>query len=196
MTQEELEMKVILNEDVNHLGEVGDIKNVANGYARNFLFPRQLAFPYNEVTVAFFEGRKEEIEAKKAEKRAASASLKERLEANGFEVSMSAGPSGKLYGAVTNNTVSDVLKNAGFDIDRKKISIVGLTIKHTGKYTVTIHLYEDQYASVTLEVFAEVSKKDAAIAAAKEKVEAAKAVNEKNTGKNSSDENVEQEVKA
>jgi len=174
-------MKVILNEDVDHLGEVGDVKNVAGGYARNFLFPRQLAFPYNEVTVAYFEGRKEEIEAKKAEKRAASASLKERLEANDFEVTMPAGPSGKLYGAVTNNTVSEVLKKQNFDVDRKKINISGLTIKHTGKYNVSIHLYEDQYASITLIVSAEVSKKDAAIAAANEKAEAAKTVSEKDT---------------
>jgi len=171
-------MKVILNEDVNHLGEVGDVKNVASGYARNFLYPRQLAFPYNEITVAFFEGRKEEIEAKKAEKRAASTSIKEKLEANSFTVSMPAGPSGKLYGAVTNNTVSEVLKKADFDIDRKKINIAGLTIKHTGKYTVSIHLYEDQYATVTLEVAAEVSKRDAAIAATKAKEEVSKETTE------------------
>ena len=51
-------MKVILNDDVKHLGEMGDVKTVANGYARNYLFPRSLALPYNDVTVAWFEGRK------------------------------------------------------------------------------------------------------------------------------------------
>ena len=61
-------MKVILNADVKHLGEEGDVKVVANGYARNYLFPRNLALPYNDLTVAYFESRKEEIEAKKEEK--------------------------------------------------------------------------------------------------------------------------------
>ena len=56
-------MKVILNQDVKHLGEEGDVKNVANGYARNYLFPRNFALPYNDVTVAYFESRKAEIEA-------------------------------------------------------------------------------------------------------------------------------------
>ena len=55
-------MKVILNVDVKSLGEEGDVKNVANGYARNFLLPRNLAVPYNETTVAIFEARKAEIE--------------------------------------------------------------------------------------------------------------------------------------
>lgn len=55
---------------------MGDVKTVANGYARNYLFPRSLALPYNDVTVAWFEGRKEEIEARKQAKREASASLK------------------------------------------------------------------------------------------------------------------------
>ena len=73
-------MKVILNEDVKHLGELGDVKMVANGYARNYLFPRNLAVPYNEMTVAYFEGKKAEIEARKEQKRKDSASLKEKLE--------------------------------------------------------------------------------------------------------------------
>ena len=54
-------MKIILNQDVKHLGEEGDIKDVAAGYARNYLFPRNLALPCNDVTVAYFEGKKEEI---------------------------------------------------------------------------------------------------------------------------------------
>ncbi|OJF77684.1 MAG: 50S ribosomal protein L9 [Treponema sp. CETP13] len=182
-------MKVILNEDVEHLGEIGDVKNVASGYARNFLFPRQLAFPYNEITVAYFEGKKEEIEAKKAEKRAASASLKERLEANPFEIAMPAGPTGKLYGAVTNNTIATVLKKADFDIERKKISIPGLTIKHTGKYTVTVHLYEDQNAELTVMVVSEDGKAEAAKVVADEE--------KKTTTENTdSEENLDTEEKA
>ena len=66
-------MKVILSEDVKHLGEMGDVKTVANGYARNYLFPRNLALPYNDATIACFDSRKEEIEARKQAKREQSA---------------------------------------------------------------------------------------------------------------------------
>ncbi len=89
-------MKVILNVDVKALGEEGDVKNVANGYARNFLLPRNLAVPYNEATVAIFEGRKAEIEARKEQKRKDSASLKEKLEAASIELTMPAAANGKL----------------------------------------------------------------------------------------------------
>lgn len=139
-------MKVILNDDVKHLGEMGDVKTVANGYARNYLFPRSLALPYNDVTVAWFESRKEEIEARKQAKRADSASLKEKLSAHTVTIVMAAGRNGKLYGAVTAQTVSEALAKDGFEIERKRIDIPGLTIKSVGKYTVTVRLYEAQTA--------------------------------------------------
>ena len=72
-------MKVILNVDVKHLGEEGDVKNVANGYARNYLLPRNLVVVYNETTAAMFEARKAEIEARKEVKRQNAKSLKEKL---------------------------------------------------------------------------------------------------------------------
>ena len=93
-------MKVILNADVKHLGEEGDVKVVANGYARNYLFPRNLALPYNDLTVAYFESRKEEIEAKKEAKRKDAASLKEKLSSANIVIPMPAGSvsSGSLPG--------------------------------------------------------------------------------------------------
>lgn len=151
-------MKVILNADVKHLGEEGDVKVVANGYYRNFLFPRNLAVPYNEATVAYFESRKAEIEAKKDAKRQASASLKEKLEALALEITVPAGTNGKLYGAVTSQSVMDLLAKQGFEIERKKIEIPGLTIKSTGNYKVTIKLYEAQTAEVHLSVKAQEEK--------------------------------------
>jgi large subunit ribosomal protein L9 len=145
-------MKVILNQDVKHLGEEGDVKVVAPGYARNYLFPRNLALPHNAMTVAYFEERKEAITARKQAKRTDAEGLKERIEGISLELKMSAGPSGKLYGAVTNNTIAEELAKQGFDIERKRINVPGLTIKHTGKYTVTIHIYETTHANLTVVV--------------------------------------------
>jgi large subunit ribosomal protein L9 len=141
-------MKVILNQDVKHLGEEGDIKTVANGYARNYLFPRKLAVPHNAATIRYFESKKEEIDKRKHEKRTDAQSFKERLESFTAEITMSSGPTGKLYGAVTNQTVAEILNKNGFDIERKRIEIPGLTIKHTGKYNAIVHLYESTFASV------------------------------------------------
>ncbi|MBR4385059.1 MAG: 50S ribosomal protein L9 [Treponema sp.] len=148
-------MKVILNDDVKHLGEMGDVKNVANGYARNYLFPRMLAVPYNADTVAYFEGKKAEIEARKEKKREESKSLKEKLEALSIELVMPAGSNGKLFGAVTSQTLSDYFKNNGFEIERKRIEVPGLTIKNIGAYSFKVHLYEAAVAEVKLAVKAQ-----------------------------------------
>ena len=145
-------MKVILNVDVNHLGEEGDVKNVANGYARNYLLPRNLAVPYNDATVMIFEARKAEIEARKEQKRKDSASLKEKLEALTLELSMPAAANGKLFGAVTSHVVAEALAKQGFEIERKKIEIAGSTIKQVGSYHFNVKLYESQVAEVKLNV--------------------------------------------
>ncbi len=148
-------MKIILNVDVKHLGEEGDVKNVANGYARNFLFPRNFAVPYNETTAAIFEARKAEIEAKKEVKRQNARSLKEKLEGSVFEIVMPAGSNGKLYGAVTTQVVADILAKNGFEIERKRIEIPGLVIKSVGNYHATIKLYEAQTAAISMVVKAQ-----------------------------------------
>ena len=106
-------MKVILNKDLATLGEVGDVKDVARGYARNYLFPRGIALPYTPKIIKMFEARKEEIEAHKAKKRADSLGLKERLENLEISIAMPAGANGKLYGSVTSQTVCDELAKLG-----------------------------------------------------------------------------------
>ncbi len=155
-------MKVILNKDVNHLGEEGDVKIVANGYARNYLFPRNLALPYTPEVVAIFEGRKAEIEARKVQKREAAKSDKEKLEALALSVTVPASAGGKLYGAVSAQTIIDLLAKEGFEFERKRIEIPGNAIKQTGAYKVNVKLYENAVAEVHVEVKGQVdeSKKE------------------------------------
>ena len=157
-------MKVILNTDIKTLGEEGDVKNVADGYFRNFLRPRRLAVPYNDATVAFFESRKAEIEARKEQKRKDSASLKEKLEALHLEITMPAGRNGKLFGAVSAQVISDLLAKNGFEIERKRIEIPGVSIKSVGNYHFNVKLYESQIAQMVVSVKGEESTevKDAA----------------------------------
>ncbi|EID84283.1 ribosomal protein L9 [Treponema sp. JC4] len=164
-------MKVILNVDVKSLGEEGDVKNVANGYARNYLLPRNLAVPYNEATVAIFEARKAEIEARKEQKRKDSASLKEKLEALNLELVMPAAANGKLFGAVTSNVVMEALAKQGFEIERKRIEIAGSSIKQVGNYHVNVKLYEAQVAEVKLSVKSQIEEEKAAAPKAEKKAE-------------------------
>jgi len=164
-------MKVILNVDVKSLGEEGDVKNVANGYARNFLLPRNLAVPYNEATVALFEGRKAEIEARKEQKRKDSASLKDKLEALELVLNMPAAGNGKLYAAVTSHVVAEALAKQGFEIERKRIEIAGSSIKTIGKFKCTVKLYESQTAELKVEIKAQTA--DGTVIEAKEEAPAA-----------------------
>jgi|SRR5208337_3865234 len=145
-------MRVILNQDVPNLGELGDVKDVAPGYARNFLFPRSLAFAQNAKSVALFEKRKAEIEAIKSSKRSASANLKDKIEAEEIVLVLPAGANGKLYGAVTGHNVADELLKKGIDIDRKRIEVPGRSIKSVGSYKVAIRLYEKDEATLRIAI--------------------------------------------
>ncbi len=170
-------MKVILNQDVPNLGELGDVKDVAAGYARNFLLPRGLVYPYSPATVAMFEKRRAEIEAHKAAKRASSSDLKTKLEAEELTLDMPAGQNGKLFGAVSNSTVADELLKKGIQVDRKKIEVPGRVIKSVGNYKVVVHLYEKDEAIVRIVVKGHAEKgKQAAEQPKRHREEPAKAV--------------------
>ncbi|MDR1574679.1 MAG: 50S ribosomal protein L9 [Treponema sp.] len=143
-------MKVILNKDLSTLGEEGDVKDVARGYARNYLFPRGIALPHTPQTLKLFEARKEEIETRKVQKRQDSLGLKEKLEALEISIAMPAGANGKLYGAVTSQTIADELAKLGFQIERKRIELAGNSIKSTGKYKAVVKLYESASAEIQI----------------------------------------------
>ena len=145
-------MKVILNKDLAPLGEEGDVKDVAKGYARNFLFPRGIALPYNEKTIKLFESRREQIEERKIQKRSDAAGIREKLESLNMEITMPAGANGKLYGAVTSQTIMDELAKQGFQIERKRIELPGSSFKNVGKYKVMIKLYESAAAELNVNV--------------------------------------------
>jgi large subunit ribosomal protein L9 len=147
-------MKVILNQDLATLGEEGDVKEVARGFARNFLFPRDIAVPYNPVTIAIFEARRDEIEKRKEQKRQDAGAVKARIEELEITLIMPAGANGKLYGAVTGLTISDELDKQGFQIERKRIEIPGNTIKSVGKYKIGVKLYGNVQAELSVAIAA------------------------------------------
>ena len=168
-------MKIILNQDVVNLGEEGDVVVVKDGYARNYLLPTGAAVIYNKANAAMFKQRAEQIAKRKAEKRAASASLKERLDNVTISLVVTAGESGKLFGSVTSQMVQEALLKEGFEIEKKKLDVPTHAIKMTGTYHIVAHLYENDKANITLNVLSEAEVKAAAKKAAEEAKKAAEA---------------------
>jgi len=136
-------MKVILLADVKNQGKKGDIINVSDGYARNYLFPRKLAA---ELDAKFIAQQKSQEEAKarriELEKQAAK-ELAEKLQAVTVKIHITAGSDGKLYGAVTSKDIAEALAaQHGIEIDRRKLQLDG-GIKAYGAYTVDVKLYPE-----------------------------------------------------
>ncbi len=165
-------MKIILNQDVIHLGEEGDVVEVKDGYARNYLLPTKTAVIYSKANAALFKSKAAAIEKRKAEKRAASASIKERLDGVVLTITVPAGESGKLFGSVTSQMVQAELQKLGFEIERKKIEVATHAIKMTGTYSVVVHLYENDMSHVKLIVQSEAERILAEKKAAEEKAAA------------------------
>jgi large subunit ribosomal protein L9 len=166
-------MKIILNQDVTNLGEEGDVVTVKDGYGRNYLLPTKAAVLYNKGNLAQVKARSAAIEKRKVEKRAASASQKEKLDSMELHLVVTAGEGGKLFGSVTSSMVQAEIAKQGVEIDRKKIEVPTHAIKLTGTYEVRVHLYEDDYSMVKLIVESEAEiKAKAAAAAAKAAAEA------------------------
>ncbi len=143
-------MKVILNHDVGGLGEEGDIRDVANGYARNYLIPKKFALAYTKHNLTQFESRRTAIDQRKEEKRKEAMGIKERLESEELTFTMPAGDSGKLFGSVNNAMVVQELENRGYTIERKRVEVPENNIRMLGNYTVKVKLYGNEEAQINV----------------------------------------------
>lgn len=147
-------MKVILKEDVKNLGVAGSVVNVADGFAKNFLIPRNLAVEASTKNIKALEQARKKIEdeVRKAKDRAQE--LSNKLSSLTIQIQAKAGEEGKLFGSITNADISEALKREGYDIDRKKV-VLDEPIKRLGTYTVQVKVYQDIVATVNINVIAE-----------------------------------------
>ncbi len=145
-------MKIILYKDVPNLGEEGDIKIVADGYARNFLIPKKFAVRYNKSTEIELAQKQQSITRRKKEKSNDAADLKSRIEALAMDLAVAAGDKGKLFGSVTSTAVVDYLHSQGLEIERKKVELPDGGIKQIGSHNVKIKLYGGEEASLKVNV--------------------------------------------
>lgn len=172
-------MKVILSKDVPNLGEEGDIRDVARGYARNFLIPQKLVMPYTKESLSILESRREHIDQRREEKRKAALDVKSRLEGEDLNLEMPAGESGTLFGSVTSTAIADALEARGIIVERKRIDIPEKTIKHVGTTRVRVRLYGDEEAELKVVVTAAgATKKTASVEKPKPQAEPAASANE------------------
>jgi len=165
-------MKVILNKDISNLGEEGDIKDVARGYARNFLIPKKLVMPYTREALAILESRRDQLDHRREEKEKAALDTKTRLESEDLVLEMPAGERGRLFGSVTSATIADALAGQGITVQRKRLDIPDKTIKSVGTTRVRIRLYGDEEAELKVVVRAVGSKGDEAVVPEGPKAEA------------------------
>ena len=146
-------MNVILTENVEGLGNIGDLVKVKPGYARNYLVPRCLAVEANTRNVKAYEHQKRQLE-RKAQKVAQDAeALKARIEAVQCVFAHRAGEEGKLFGSVTSMEIGEKLAAAGVEIDRKKIQLAE-PIKTLGDHQVSVKLAAGVIATIKVSVVA------------------------------------------
>lgn len=140
-------MKVILRKNFDQLGKVGDIVNVKDGYARNFLLPRQIAYQATKGNILALEEEKKQILKKEAKELDAAQNLATELEKISVTIPVTVGEEDKIFGTVTNQMIADFLKEKGFDLDRRKIEITE-PIKALGIYSVSVKLHPSVTATL------------------------------------------------
>jgi large subunit ribosomal protein L9 len=147
-------MKVILKEDVTHLGTAGSIVNVAPGYARNYLLPRNYAIPATGNNLKAFEHEARVMESRRAKRKKEAETLKGKLERISCSISKKVGEQDKLFGSVTTQDIEKAINAEGFQVEKKDILLTE-PIKALGVYTVPIRVFDDVVANTKVWVVKE-----------------------------------------
>ena len=144
-------MQIILMERVAKLGQMGDVVNVKQGYARNFLIPSGKALRASEANIARFESQKVQLEAQNLETKTEAEALANKLDGKQFIVIRSASDAGSLYGSVTTRDASEAAEAAGFNVSKKQM-VLGTPIKDLGIHHLSVRLHPEVEAKIKLNV--------------------------------------------
>lgn len=136
-------MKVLLLQDVKGQGKKGDIVNVADGYARNFLFPQKLAAVADAKVINEIKTKKEALEHKAVEEKRLAEELAKKIDQITVKIAATAGPDGKLYGSITAANIAEAIKkDHTIDLDKRKI-VLEENIKNYGTYILDVKVYPE-----------------------------------------------------
>ncbi len=144
-------MELILIENVEKVGSKGDVIKVRDGFGRNFLLPRGLAIPSTRTNKEFVAEQKVRMEKRRAKERTAAETKSQELEKLSLKIEAPAGDQDKLFGSITAEDIRQALAGKGFDLDKKKIHLKD-PIRSLGSHTLTIEIYPQVKATVTVEV--------------------------------------------
>jgi large subunit ribosomal protein L9 len=147
-------MKVILRKEHEKLGHVGTLVEVNDGYARNFLIPKGLAYPANDGNVRALEEEKKQAERRSVKEHKSNEKLASELEKLSITLTMKVGEDEKLFGSVTSQMIADAIKEKGFEIDKRIIDLEE-PIKALGIYTVNVKLHQSVMGHVKVWVVRE-----------------------------------------
>lgn len=151
-------MKVLLTQDVPNLGRAGDVKEVADGYARNYLIPRRLAVPATEGTVRMVKEQKQAKMEQATRQARQIAMLAEQMEQLTLTFQAKAGPTGRLYGSITPTDIAEALEQAlKIPFDRRKI--LADPLRDLGEHAVPVRLSRDRTVTVRVRIEPEASPK-------------------------------------
>ncbi len=147
-------MQVILREDIDNLGKIGDLVKVSAGYARNFLVPKKKAIEATPKNVHAMEHAKKMVADRLRKMKKEAAADADRIKALAITIKAKAGEEGKLFGSVTSMDIAEAMKAQGVAIDKRKI-VLDEPIKRLGDHTITVKLHADVTADFKLTVVAE-----------------------------------------
>jgi large subunit ribosomal protein L9 len=147
-------VEVILKEPVEHLGRAGEVVNVADGYARNYLLPRKLAMPVTEGNRRQIEHLRKRAAEREAQDVAVANALAARIGQTELAFARRVGDTEQLYGSVTSVDIAEALHRQQLDVDRRKIQLAE-PIKQLGEFTVPVKLHRDVTAEVKVVVVKE-----------------------------------------
>ena len=142
-------MKVILREDVETLGRMGDLVTVSDGYARNFLIPKKKAVEATTKSVKVLEHEKRLIADRARKVKKEYETLAEKINATPITISVQVGEEGKLFGSVTNKDIAEALSKEGIEIDKRKIELEN-PLKDIGSFSIPVQVYHDVKAHLKL----------------------------------------------
>ena len=149
--------KVILLADLPSLGKIGDIVQVKAGFARNWLFPRQLAIRHSKEAYAGFAARKKEIIRQQAERRAQAQALCEQLDGYILQITVPSGSEGQLYGSLNQARIAEHLRLQGHEVAASQICLPkdATPVRKIGEYDLVVAIADDLKAAVKLSVLSE-----------------------------------------
>ncbi len=144
-------MQVILLQRIGRLGQMGDIVNVKDGYARNYLLPQKKALRATEDNKKVFEGRRAQLEADNLAHKAEAEAVSAKLDGKSFVIIRAAGDTGQLYGSVSTRDIAESISEGGFTVDRNQI-VLEKPIKALGLTPAKVQLHPEVVSTVTLNI--------------------------------------------